>query len=124
MEDVYRDLEGISFDHAIMEKTEDPVFVIPCECGWSDVGSWASLYDLREGAGDRHRNLKEGESVLIDCQNSFVSGQGGRLVACLGLKNCLVVDTPDALLVADLERAQDIRKIVEHLRRTQKEELL
>jgi mannose-1-phosphate guanylyltransferase len=66
----------------------------------------------------------EGESLLVECEQSFVSSQSGRLVACLGLKNCLVIDTPDALLVADLNRTEEIRKIVEALRKKQKEDLL
>jgi len=124
MEEVYPALEAISFDYGVMEKTKGPIFVLPCECGWSDVGSWASLYELKKQAHDQHQNLVEGEPLLIDCENSFVSGRSGRLVACLGLKNCLVVDTPDALLVADLEKSEEIRKIVEELQRTQKEDLL
>jgi len=124
IEDIYPALESISFDYGIMEKATCPVFVLPCECGWSDVGSWASLYELREQARDPHHNLIEGEPLLIDCEKSFVSGQSGRLVACLGLENCLVVDTPDALLIADLEKSEEIRKIVEQLKKTQKEEYL
>jgi len=124
MRDVYEELEAISFDYGIMERIKDPIFVVPCECGWSDVGSWASLYELKEQDYDHDQNLSEGESILIDCKKSFVSAQSGRLVACLGLKNCLVVDTPGALLVADLGRSQEVRKIVEQLKRTQKEELL
>ena len=62
--------------------------------------------------------------VLIGCENSFISASGERLVACLGLKNCLVVDTPEALLVADLDRSQDIREIVDKLKRNGKENLL
>ena len=121
---VYEEIEGVSFDYGIMEKTKEKVYVLPCECGWSDVGSWTSLYDLRTFDHDGSKNLAEGETLLIDCERSFVSGRGERLVSCLGLKNCLVVDTPEALLVADLDRSQDIRKIVDQLRRTGKEELL
>lgn len=124
MREVYEELDAISFDYGIMEKVKDPVFVVPCECGWSDVGSWASLYELKEQDYDNDQNLSEGESILIDCKKSFVSAQSGRMVACLGLENCLVVDTPEALLVADLGRSQEIRKIVEQLEKTQKEELL
>ena len=124
LKDVYDGLEAVSFDYGIMERTEDAVFVIPCECGWSDVGSWASLYELRENERDPDQNLRRGESILIDCRESFVSSESGRLIAGLGLKNCLIVDTHDALLVADLGRSQEIKKIVERLKKEKKEELL
>lgn len=124
IEEVYGSLESISFDYGIMEKTSGPVFVLPCECGWSDVGSWGSVYELRQQARDPNQNLSEGEALLIDCENNYVSSRSGRLVACLGLKNCLVVDTSDALLVADLGKSEEIRKIVEQLKKDQKEELL
>jgi mannose-1-phosphate guanylyltransferase len=124
MEQVYPPLDAISFDYGVMEKTKGPIFVLPCECGWSDVGSWSSLYALKKHSHDQQHNLVEGESLLVECEQSFVSSHSGRLVACLGLKNCLVIDTPDALLVADLDKAEEIRKIVEELRRTQKEDLL
>jgi mannose-1-phosphate guanylyltransferase len=124
IEDVYPALEAISFDYGIMEKATCRVFVLPCECGWSDVGSWGSLYQLKEDDRDPHLNLTEGGPLLIDCEKSFVSSRGGRLVACLGLENCLVVDTPDALLVADLEKSEEIRKIVAQLKKDRKEEYL
>ncbi|MBW1900573.1 MAG: mannose-1-phosphate guanylyltransferase [Deltaproteobacteria bacterium] len=122
--EVYGGLEGISFDYGVMEKTREEVYVVPCECGWSDVGSWSSLYELRSSDYDGEQNLADGETLLIDCEGSFVSARGGRLVTCLGLKNCLVVDTPETLLVTDLDRSQDIRKIVERLKEAGKEELL
>jgi mannose-1-phosphate guanylyltransferase len=124
LEEVYSALKPVSFDYGIMEKTEEPVFVIPCECGWSDVGSWASLYALRQDRVDHDHNYSEGEAMLIDCRGSSVSSRAGRLVACLGLRNCLVVDTPDALLVADIERSQEIRKIVDRLKKEGKDDLL
>ena len=124
MEEVYPPLDAISFDYGVMEKTKGPIFVLPCECGWSDVGSWASLYALRKHSHDQQQNLVEGESLLVECAQSFVSSHSGRLVACLGLKNCLIIDTPDALLVADLNKTEEIRKIVEELRKRKKEALL
>ena len=122
IEDIYPSLESISFDYGIMEKATCPVFVLPSECGWSDVGSWASLYELKEQSRDPNHNLVEGEPLLVNCEKSFVSSQSGRLVACLGLENLLVVDTPDALLVADLEKSEEIKKIVEQLKKNKKEE--
>lgn len=121
---VYEELEGVSFDYGVMEKTQEKVFVVPCECGWSDVGSWASLYDLRFTDCDEEQNVADGETLLIDCEGSFVSARSGRIVTCLGLTDVLVVDTPDALLVTGLNQSQDIRKIVDQLKEKGKEELL
>jgi mannose-1-phosphate guanylyltransferase len=123
-EEVYNGLTGISFDYGIMEKTRANVYVVPCECGWSDVGSWSSLYELRTAGYDENQNLIEGETHFVECEKSFISSQSGRLVACLGIDNCLVVDTPDAVLVSDLNRSQEIRKIVDQLKASGKEKLL
>ena len=123
LEQVYEGIESISFDNGIMEKTENPVLVVPCNCAWSDVGSWASLYEMKAEDYDPDRNLAEGETLLIECRDSYVSARSGRLVACLGLDRCLVVDTPDALLVTGIERSQEIRKVVEQLKERKREEL-
>ncbi len=120
----YENLKSISFDYGIMENTRQPVFVIPSECGWSDVGSWESLYELRTDECDDNRNLAEGETLLIDCEKSFVRSAGNRLVTCLGLTDCLVVDTGDTVLVANLNQSQDIRKIVDKLKEMGKDALL
>ncbi|MBN1102538.1 MAG: mannose-1-phosphate guanylyltransferase [Deltaproteobacteria bacterium] len=124
MEAVYRGLEAISFDYGIMERTTRPVLVVPCECGWSDVGSWESLYELKREGRDGSGNVSEGEALLQECRDSFVSARGGRLVACLGLRKCLIVDTPDALLVADLGRSQEIRKILGQMKKKRRDDLL
>lgn len=123
-ERAYEKMEVISFDYGIMENTQQKVYVIPSECGWSDVGSWESLYDLRMAECDDDHNLTEGDALLIDCKKSFVSSGGNRLVACLGLSDCLVVDTGDTVLVADLTQSQNIRKIVDRLKEAQKDALL
>lgn len=122
-EAVYRELEPVSFDYGIMEKTKEPVYVIPCDCGWSDVGSWQSLYELRQEEHDDFGNLIDQNVLLIDSENNFISSNNRKII-CLGIKECLVVDTADALLIADLKKSQDIRKIVETLKKQGKEELL
>lgn len=124
LKEVYQKIEPISFDYGIMEKTTAPVYVVPCECGWSDVGSWESLYELREKDHDSNNNFSQGEVILIDCKDSFISGMSSRLVTCLGIDNCIVVDTDDALLVADMKKSQDIRKIVDRLIKDNKKDLL
>ncbi len=121
---VYRDLKSISFDYGIMEHTKAAVYVVPSECGWSDVGSWASLYELRRPDSDAGHNVTDGDVLLVDCENSCISSRGGRLAACLGLRDVLIVDTADALLVADMNRSQDIREIVERLKLSGKDQLL
>lgn len=116
---LYDNTEGISFDYAIMEKTSRPVYVIPSECGWSDVGSWQSLYEVRMAGGeDRFGNITEGNILQVDCENSFMVSRGKRLLAALGLRDILVVDTEDALLVADLAKSQEIKKIVDRLKKS------
>lgn len=122
--EVYSGLESVSFDYGIMEKTRTDISVIPCECGWSDVGSWESLYELRSGEYDGSNNLTDGDTLLIDCRDSFVAGLGKRFVACMGLENCIVIDREDALLVADMNKSQEIKKIVDELKARQRKELL
>jgi mannose-1-phosphate guanylyltransferase len=124
LKEVYEEIEAVSFDYGVMEKTRNPVFVVPSDCGWSDVGSWQSLYELRETDRDAEGNLGEGECLLIDCKENFVLSNGGRMVACLGLQNLLVIDTGDAILVANLNQAQAVRAVTERLKRNGREELL
>ena len=124
LKEVYEEVESISFDYGVMERTRNPIAVVPSDCGWSDVGSWQSLYELREAHHDADGNLAEGESLLIDCKENFVSSTGGRMVACLGLRNLLVIDTPDAVLIADLKQAQAVRKVTERLKKKGRDRLL
>jgi len=122
---LYDSTEGISFDYAIMEKATRPVYVVPCDCGWSDVGSWFSLYEVRifdqqDGLG----NVTEGSTLQIDCRESFLVSRGKRVLTALGLTNILVVDTDDAILVADLKRSQEVKKIVDSLKESGSIDLL
>lgn len=122
--DVYGRIESISFDYGIMEKTTCEVLVIPCDCGWSDVGSWESVYELKDDLHDANGNLADCEALFVESSNNYVSGQQGRLIACLGLNDCLVVDTDDAILVADLKRSQEVKKIVDLLSQTNRKNYL
>jgi len=121
---VYEGLKPVSFDYGIMEKTKAPLFVVPCDCGWSDVGSWESLYQLRSSRYDNDGNLSDGDALFIDSRNNFVSEGAGKFIACLGVQNLIVVDAEDALLVANMGRSQEIRRIVEYLNAKNKKELL
>jgi mannose-1-phosphate guanylyltransferase/mannose-6-phosphate isomerase len=80
---------------------------------WSDIGSWNAICDLVPP--DEAGNRVIGEAVLVDVGNTFIQSEG-RMVAAIGLDNLLIVDTPDALLVANRERSQDVRKVVQQLK--------
>jgi len=125
LEALYEKAPNISFDYAIMEKTETEVYVVPSACGWSDVGSWYSLYELRATReGDDKGNLLDGSGKFFNCRNCFVMNRGTQWIAMLGLKDVLIVNTDDAILVADLKMHQQVRKITEHLKQSDKDELL
>lgn len=117
VEEVYRDLDNISIDYGVMEKTEAPVYTLPGGFGWSDIGSWRSLYDLNRERFDGNGNLLEGNGLVLETENTFVYSNSRRLISTLGLKNLLIVDTPDALLVADIRRSQEVRDTVGELKK-------
>ena len=100
-----------SIDYAVMEKTDRGV-VVPLDAGWSDVGSWRALQQL--GDIDPRGNCTRGEVWLEDSDGCYVLSTG-RLVVALGLERCLVVETPDAVLVSPLHRAQDVKQLVDCL---------
>jgi len=109
----YARLPSVSIDTGVMERAER-VAVVRATFPWSDVGSWAAVADLwRDGDAP---NAARGATVLIDSSGCVVDA-GSRLVALVGVQDLVVVDTPDALLVCPKERAQDVRLIVEELRR-------
>ncbi len=103
---------SISIDYAVMEKTEKAA-IVPTSMGWSDVGSWAALWDVgeRDGDGNRFR----GDVIAHDTRHSFVHG-GKQLIAMVGLENVVVVVSDDAVLVASKERSQDVKLIVDRLK--------
>lgn len=97
----------ISIDYAVMEKSKT-VAVVPCQIGWSDIGSWDAIGDLSAPNADGNR--VQGEALMHDTVNCFVQSDG-RMVGLVGVSNLIVIDTPDALLVADRSRAQDVKHI-------------
>lgn len=102
-----------SIDYAVMEKSKQ-IAVIPCNIGWTDVGSWRVLGDLIEA--DEQGNRIDGEACLHDVTNCYIQSNG-RLVGAVGVDGLLIVDTPDALLVADKSRAQDVKHIYAQLKK-------
>jgi len=108
----YRQLPNISIDYAVMEKT-DKAAVLPSDFGWSDIGSWKSLYDFIPK--DTNGNVIEGDVISENTQNSLILGHE-RLIATNKLKNMVIVETPDAVFVSDLENSRDVKLIVEKLK--------
>lgn len=113
-------LADSTIDQGIMERAER-VAVVPAEIGWSDVGDWNGLGELIEH--DAVGNSVRGDLVQIETTRSVVWSETDRLVALVGLDNIVVVDTEDALLVIDRKRAQDVRQIVEQLKKLRRTEL-
>jgi mannose-1-phosphate guanylyltransferase len=101
-----------SIDYAVMEHTDNAV-VIPMDAGWSDVGSWSALWDLKPKDSDN--NVAEGDVMLEGTRNSLVLSTS-RLVTTVGIENLIVVETPDAVLVADQSRVQDVKNIVARIK--------
>jgi mannose-1-phosphate guanylyltransferase/mannose-6-phosphate isomerase len=103
-----------------MERSHD-ILMVPASFKWSDLGSWAALDEVIEK--DERGNIQKGNTIDIESQNSTVFA-GNRLIATIGLKDMVVVDTPDATLVTPKERVQEVRRIVEVLRQNGREEHL
>ncbi len=112
-EKTYCRLPSVSIDHGVMEKSSRAA-VIPVDFSWSDVGSWSSLEEV--APVDRDGMVKTGRVVDVDSRDSIVYADT-RLVATIGLSNMVVVDTPDATLVCPKDRSQDVKKVVEILKK-------
>jgi mannose-1-phosphate guanylyltransferase/mannose-6-phosphate isomerase len=107
-----------SIDYAVMEHTKDAAMV-PLDAGWSDVGSWSSLWETAEK--DPQGNASVGDVMLHDTTNSYVNAEG-KLVSVIGLDNVVVVETKDAVLVAHKDKVQDIKHVVNQLKAQQRPE--
>ncbi len=123
---MYQKLESISVDYAVLEpatRAEGPprVFVIPAEIGWSDIGSWAAVYELL--AKKSGENVIAGKGYTLDAEGNFFWSPS-KFVAALGVRDLVVVETPDALLICPRDRAQDVAKVVKYLEEQKRRELL
>lgn len=108
----YAKAPSISIDYAVMERTERAA-VLPIDVGWNDVGSWSSLWEI--ASQDQDGNHVEGDAILEDTHDTFVYSDRG-VVSTIGVEDLVIVNTPDALLVAHKERAQDVSNVVAKLK--------
>ncbi len=109
--EAFESAPSISVDYAVMERTKHAA-VRPVDCGWNDVGSWSSIWEVRDK--DDQGNAVPSNSIAIDTKNTLVSSQ--RLVAMIGLEDLVIVDTDDALLIAHRSQAQKTKDIVDTLK--------
>jgi mannose-1-phosphate guanylyltransferase len=121
LKDVFPHCENISIDFAVLEKARGVVGCATDDFGWNDVGSWNALYELLPRDGSM--NVIRGEALAHSSSGNYVDAEG-KLVALLGVKDLIVVDTPDALLIADRSRAQEIGDVVKQLEKQRRDDLL
>ncbi|OLC94669.1 MAG: hypothetical protein AUH86_14175 [Acidobacteria bacterium 13_1_40CM_4_58_4] len=123
---MYQKLDSISVDYAVLEpatRTEGPprVFLIPAEIGWSDIGSWAAVYELL--ATKSGENVLAGAGHALDAEGNFLWSPS-KFVAAIGVRDLVVVETSDALLICPRDRAQDVAKIVKWFEEQKRKDLL
>lgn len=117
-EESFRECPAESVDYAVMEKT-DRAAVIPVDIGWSDIGSWAALWEC--GEKNQQRNVIMGDAHVMDSENCYVRAES-RMVSLLGLRDVVVVETDDAVLVTHRACVQQVKDVVSHLDRTNRHE--
>jgi len=112
-EEIYEAFPSISVDYAILEHAAN-IYVIPASIGWNDLGCWASLHEIMEK--DENNNAVVGNFVGVDTQNCLIHSKE-RLVAAVGLSNMIVVDTGDVVLILPADRSQDIRELLDEVKK-------
>jgi mannose-1-phosphate guanylyltransferase len=110
--DCFATVRDDSIDYALMEKSRN-VAVVPCSIGWSDIGSWSAIGDLAAADGNSNR-LETAKAILHDVKGCYIRSE--RVVGAVGVENLVIIDTPDALLVASKARAQDVKHIYAQLK--------
>jgi mannose-1-phosphate guanylyltransferase len=113
--------DNISIDYAVLEKARNVYGIAAADFGWNDVGSWNAVYELLQRDG--HGNVMALDSVCVDSHNNFVDARG-KMVALVGVRDLIVVDTPDALLVARRDQAQQVGEVVKALEKRERHDLL
>lgn len=113
LEHAYSQIKGISIDYGVMEKT-DKVFIIRSNFGWSDVGSWDEIYNMRKK--DTNGNVKEGATVVVNSKNCLVINDQ-RIAALVGVEDLLVIDTDNGLLICKRGESQNVKEVVDYLKR-------
>jgi mannose-1-phosphate guanylyltransferase len=121
LEDVYKRIRSISIDYGVMQ-TAQSVYVIPTDMGWNDVGSWEIVHDISQK--DKNRNAGEYKEIMqVDSGDNYIYSRN-KLVALVGVRNMVVVDTGDAILICKKSRSQDVKDIVDQLKKSGMDEYI
>ncbi len=110
--EVFMQCPDDSIDYAVMEKTDHAV-VIPLDADWNDIGSWSALWGIADK--DQHGNATSGDVVALDTKNSYLHSNS-KLITTIGVDNLVVIETEDAVMIANKDRVQDVKKIVDQLK--------
>lgn len=123
LDEIWEQTPKMSIDYAIMEKADNMV-VIPVDIGWSDVGSWASLYDVLEQDkfGNCFKGTDEDDRIILETRNFLAFTQ--KLTVAIGVKDIVVVETDDALLICHKNRTQEVKEIVQYLKENERDDYL
>jgi len=117
--EAYQSIPSISIDYAVMEKS-DKIALIPVDCGWNDLGSWEAIYDVMEK--DANKNFTKGNVIALDTENSYIYSSS-RLVSTIGVKDLVIIETEDAILICDKSRTQDVKTVFDKLKKENKKEV-
>jgi len=118
IKELYSSIKKVSIDYAITEKINpEDVLIIKGEFGWKDIGTWDTLHENLLIKADERRNLVKGDRLNIDTSGSIIYGKENKIIATIGVDDMIIVDTDDALLVCPKSRAQDVKKVIEELKR-------
>jgi mannose-1-phosphate guanylyltransferase/mannose-6-phosphate isomerase len=124
--DAFTKVPSESIDYAVMEKCPDsniPLHMVPLDAGWSDLGAWDAVWKVnQDGQQDAQGNVTQGDTLLADTHNTFVHASS-RLVAAVGVSDLIIVETADAVLVADRTQSQNVKKLVQQLEQRSRDEL-
>lgn len=119
---IFPQCENVSIDYAVLERAKNVTGIAADDFGWSDAGSWNAVYELL--AHDPWGNTGRGDMLMIDASGNYVDANGKKLIALLGVKNLVIVDTPDALLITRRNKSQKVGDLVKLLEKQKREELL
>jgi mannose-1-phosphate guanylyltransferase len=119
--EVFAVLDSVSIDFGVLELAKNCAVVVGRQFGWNDVGSWDAWAEHFEV--DENKNLKYGDALTIDSQNCVVHSKN-RLIALVGVDDLVVIDSGDAMLVCPRSRVQDVRKVVEELKKLGRNDLM